>query len=78
MGVLVRGQGLDRGRGRGGQGGCLRGGLIFNHDDLRCLESDIMDHFHRDAFAHQVNETRVVEGGEEERGGVTTVDGHFC
>lgn len=36
-----------------------------------------MDHFHRDTLAHEVNETRVVEGGGEERGGVSTVDGHF-
>lgn len=35
-----------------------------------------MDHVHRDTLAHQVNETRVVQGGGEERGGVTTVDGH--
>lgn len=58
--MLVQGHGLDRGRGRCGQGGCLDGGLIFNHDNLRCLESDVMDHVHRDTLAHEVNETRVV------------------
>lgn len=36
-----------------------------------------MDHFDRDTLAHQVNESRVVEGGGEEGGGVTTVDGHI-
>ena len=36
----------------------------------------MMDHFHRYTLAHEVNETRVVEGGGEEGSGVTTVDGH--
>lgn len=37
----------------------------------------MVDHVHGDAFAHEGNETRVVEGCGEEGGGVTTVDGHF-